>query len=178
LSLDGSDDYICSDTNSDGTCDDNDNLDIVGPQTISAWVKTTDGSGLLAGKGSNSNFKLTIGLGGGLTGGSPAAYVSSGDATYNNSVKVNDGQWHHVVGVFIPSTSITLYVDGSQVAQDTSITTNVTNTSDPFALGYQLFLTNYPLAGQIDDVQVYNYALSADQIAKIYNANSAIQFSE
>jgi hypothetical protein len=79
--------------------------------------------------------------------------------------------WHHFAGVFNNTgDSLTLYVDGVQVAT----TATVSNVSYSGA-GANTVIgrhgnsgTNNDFTGAIDDVRIYNYALSADEVATLH----------
>ena len=78
---------------------------------------------------------------------------------------VNDGDWHHVVGVR-DSGTMKLYLDGSEIATGTDNTGNI-DISDPLIIGAgQAFggsVGNF-FNGQIDEVAIFDTALTADQI--------------
>ncbi|MHA2332967.1 MAG: DUF2341 domain-containing protein, partial [Candidatus Hodarchaeales archaeon] len=75
--------------------------------------------------------------------------------------------WHHIIGYFDRPT-IRLYVDGSQVANDT-IDYAINHTlSVPIRIGRSA-IGFYPFNGSIDEVRVSNVARSADWIATGYN---------
>ncbi len=78
---------------------------------------------------------------------------------------VNDGDWHHVVGVR-DSGTMKLYLDGSEIATGTDNTGNI-DISDPLIIGAgQAFggsVGNF-FNGQIDEVAIFDKALTADQI--------------
>jgi hypothetical protein len=69
---------------------------------------------------------------------------------------------------------ITLYVDGKLE----SMTTLSFGGSGPFALGHNTFeigkrsyvSSPTPFSGSIDDVRIYNRALSAQEVLQLYNA--------
>jgi len=78
------------------------------------------------------------------------------------------GQWQHLVAV-AQGTTLTIYVNGSQVAQGNK--TRVENLSaghftiaGPTGDGG---VNSFP--GQLDEVRVYNRALSAEEIKRLYN---------
>jgi hypothetical protein len=79
--------------------------------------------------------------------------------------------WHHFAGVFDDTNnSLKLYVDGALAS-----TTSTTNTISYSGLGANTVIgrhgnasTNYDFTGAIDDVRVYNYALSAAEVINIY----------
>jgi hypothetical protein len=79
--------------------------------------------------------------------------------------------WHHFAGVFDDDNdNLKLYVDGVQVAS-----TSTTNSISYSGLGSNTVIgrhgngnTTYDFTGMIDDVRVYNYALSAMEVAQRY----------
>ena len=84
----------------------------------------------------------------------------------------NDGKWHHVVLSMDYLNGATMYVDGEQVAQDASI--NRGQTFDGFwriggdsPSGLPSAPSTY-FNGDIDEVAVYPYALSATQVGNHY----------
>ena len=95
--------------------------------------------------------------------------VSSGATTYNDSA------WHHAALVIVFGGVLALYVDGA-LAQSISLGSNLynngansywimgrngANSGTDSAAGY--------FTGSIDDVRIYNRALSAGEILAIYN---------
>lgn len=117
--------------------------------------------------------------------------VDQGNAIYMNISKygsdivsakttgyaVNDGKWHHVVGVLNPFTALTVYIDG--VERDSSLTDS--------SVPYYMFDNLNPLDigiernsgapgrffdGSIDEPFIYDEALSAEEILAMYNDQS------
>jgi len=73
--------------------------------------------------------------------------------------------WIHVAGVYAPSQSITVYVDGSQSGQQTTdIPASQFNSSRPVEIGSRTDVTNLWYDGLITDVRVYSRALSVNEI--------------
>ena len=92
------------------------------------------------------------------------------DGTFNPSVvtpvAVNDNKWHFLV--FTKNSSILSdYVDGVFGSQGTDTTVSPTTNTAALILGAQLGVAN-PLTGSMDDVRIYNRALSAAEIAQLY----------
>lgn len=94
------------------------------------------------------------------------------DGTNNPGVSspfaLNDNQWHHLV--FLKRLSnLLLYIDGQQVATTTDTTTGDTTNTSNLYFGKRgnnvVFYT-----GLLDEVAIYNYALSAEQVAAHYAA--------
>jgi hypothetical protein len=75
----------------------------------------------------------------------------------------NDGQWHHVVGVYSRPNQY-LYVDGTLKAQE-SINYSVFNSLD-INMG-RVFNAGY-LNGDVDEAKIYNRALSAEEVRQEY----------
>jgi len=79
---------------------------------------------------------------------------------------VDDGQWHHLTGVY-DGTRVCLYVDG---VLDASVegTGNINSNNDYVLIGANAGDQWRYWHGLIDDVRVYSYALSAEQIKELY----------
>ena len=98
---------------------------------------------------------------------------------------VNDGDWHHVVGVRdVGRRQHLLYVDGTMVAAnsiagaDLGPIADVDRESDPLTIGAGRTAGSNPnsslLLGAIDEVAYYESALTADQVAAIFVARDGI----
>ncbi|MBN2844306.1 MAG: LamG domain-containing protein, partial [Sedimentisphaerales bacterium] len=89
---------------------------------------------------------------------------SRGLSTINTPAVINADQWHHVAVTFA-SNYAKIYVDGMVAAQDDfSLAAGPDST---FRIGCN-DLTNERFEGRLDDMQVFNYALSAEEIADLY----------
>jgi hypothetical protein len=89
----------------------------------------------------------------------------------------NDGNWHHVVVTRVGNT-YTVYINGVATT-DTSSQPIAATTSD-FQIGRELTSggSQRPLVGSIDEVAVYNTALSAGRIAAHYAARANLPSTE
>ena len=102
--------------------------------------------------------------------GAPAVdFVNSVSTTYNllgNKV-LSAGRWYQIAGVYNGSI-LTLYIDGTA---DVSIPANgsVQAASVPSVIGYDTCGANNYFPGDISNVQLYNTALSPNQIWQLYN---------
>ncbi len=84
----------------------------------------------------------------------------------SGTADVNDGQWHHAVGTYDGS-QICLYVDGRlDVSSTASGTININD--QPVYIGENSERPSRFWNGLIDDVRLYSYALTADEVAAIY----------
>jgi hypothetical protein len=93
--------------------------------------------------------------------------ASAAIAAYSDS-RVENGNWHHAVGAANRNTkTMILYIDGSNVASaDISTVGSIVNNG---ALYIGSRNTNdIPFNGLIDDVRIYNRALSADEVKRLY----------
>jgi len=87
------------------------------------------------------------------------------------------GTWHHVVGVCDqPNGRLWLYVDGTTNGVPGTVTTNggVLSTASPMTIGSRqsgaASVYDMNFVGSIDEVAVYNYALTAAQVQNHYFA--------
>ena len=87
-------------------------------------------------------------------------------------------QWYHIVGVSDSDNNTTLYVNGSQVSQVTSTTIPSSIYKLSFGSAYKngSYWEHY-FDGQIDEVAIWNDALSAMEVAALYNSGSPISAS-
>lgn len=148
-------------------------------KTVAAWIKTsaTDASIFsMRDGGGNPVFDLQIGFDGvdnGVTG-KPSFIVrddaGNGLAHIHSSTAINDNQWHHVVAVRDSSKNLYIYVDGAQVANG-SDTMGTTLTPTGVYIGDEPLNTIIPnMVGSIDDVRVYNRALTAANVHALYQS--------
>ena len=79
---------------------------------------------------------------------------------------MSTGQWYHLVGTWNGST-VTLYIDGTAQTTTASASTIGHNTGFPATIGR--YSTNY-FQGLIDEVALFNSALSVSDITSIYNS--------
>jgi len=96
-----------------------------------------------------------------------------------SSVQIgNDGLWHHIVGVCDEAGGhIYLYMDGKQVGSGTiTAGSGLLSSSTPLSIGARQSSNfgntnyDYQFYGSVDDVAVYNKALSAAQVQAHYYA--------
>jgi RHS repeat-associated protein len=132
-------------------------------RTISAWAKTNiaTGSGVIFGYGSPSTTQaFYIGMNGtSLIGGS-----------FGNSLTVTNfwttGVWRHICMTY-DGTTVRLYADGVEVSSASRAWGVVLSRA---YIGRHVNNSNY-WNGSIDDVRIYNTALSASQVAALATAS-------
>lgn len=118
-------------------------------------------------------------------GGSVYFYHSSDGGNGNlrsvNGGAIGTGSWYHVVGTFKSGTdNLKIYLNGSFVAQDTPIGSTVYNGT----AGFQIGKADGPFAaasdqyfdGIIDEVGVWNIALTADEVTALYNSGNGLAY--
>src|SRR5581483_3459518 len=77
------------------------------------------------------------------------------------------GIWHLVTGTYT-SNDMRLYVDGFSVASTTSLSGNVNpGNTNPLTIAARTSNTPNYFNGTIDDVRIYNYALSPSDVARL-----------
>jgi len=144
--------------------------------TVAAWINTTT-SGAVAMKW---NIFTTAGWGLDVTGGGVnkiqfGFYNSGGTKRFRRrgNTVVTDGAWRHVVathGGAIAANQIKLYVNGVEETYSLDETTN----PDETMANSQLWLGNrqggaFLYNGSIDEVAIWNRALSSNEVYQIYN---------
>ncbi|MCX5633120.1 MAG: LamG domain-containing protein [Phycisphaerae bacterium] len=190
LVFDGSDDYVNLGTGSSL------NFGSSAPFTVAAWVKTTENYGMIVSFRSSTDGGPVIDLAVGKDdvdedNGKAMILVrqnggSGGYAKLKGNSSMNDGQWHHIVGVRGSGSTIELFLDGVSQGTDSgsqsggAITTNLRAigserrwVSDGYGTADQRYL-----AGTIDDVRIYNRVLTAAEIAQLANTLQYKAFNE
>ncbi len=98
-----------------------------------------------------------------------ASNVPGGEA--NSSTVVDDGAWHHVVGVYRVGVDTRIYVDGAPAEQVKAAAPPVGDNA-PLLIGgvAELGTPTGAFSGLIDDVQIYAGALVDEQIEQLFAA--------
>jgi hypothetical protein len=148
--------------------------------SVEAWFKRTGSTGsyhTIVAKADNTNggYKLYMNTDGTLTFGIDDDTVFTPDDSTVTSNSYIDGKWHHVVGVKSATSSIKIYVDGVLQATDASIAaTGTLANSGQLYVGIESDGASSPWRGYIDQVKIYNYALSQEQISYDFNRGEPI----
>ncbi|MFW0862568.1 MAG: DUF2341 domain-containing protein [Candidatus Komeilibacteria bacterium] len=94
------------------------------------------------------------------------AYFVVNDDGYNvASTSTINSAWHHVTGVREGNT-IKIYIDG--VLEGTSSTSGSVSSTSALTIGDDGGGNRY-LNGKLDDIRIYNYALTDKQVKEVYN---------
>jgi hypothetical protein len=99
-------------------------------------------------------------------------YTDGTQQSVSNSFTPNTGQWYHVV-VTVGSNNVILYINGTQNASLSSTTISYTGNPDLY-LGKLGTLSSSYLDGKIDQVRVFNKAISAAEVTTLYNENPLV----
>ncbi len=92
------------------------------------------------------------------------------NASGSSNTSVNDGKWHDVC--FTKSgTAGTYYLDGAADGTKTA-SLNITYGTADWIAGYNYRDSNSDLNGSLDDVRIYNRALSASEVKQLYNLSA------
>ncbi len=156
-----------------------------GPQnfSISVWFKTTTAGGKLVGygssqTGSSGSYDRQIYMSN--TGQIYFGLYPNVVKTLNTTASYNDGNWHNVIATVSTTNGSNLYVDGALQASDATMTTSQTfSVNGYWRVGYDNLAgwtntpTDYYFTGALDDIAIYNSALTASQVYSLYGAGSA-----
>ena len=165
LNFDGVNDFV------DANPSNGNNLDISGPLTVTAWVKTNSLGTFqtIISKhtgGSNANYLIWI-----ENQNRFQTYASPGGISTNvmGTTVAKKNTWYHVAELW-DGAFLRLFVNGVQEGTPASGSGNVGVTIKDVAIGSESYGGSNFFNGLIDEVRVYNRALSADEIQKLYNA--------
>jgi hypothetical protein len=156
------------------------------PLTVSLWFYPITSSGatgyqLIGGFG-GSGLSYSLGITMEVTSGLIYCDISVNGNTsvsiYTGSIPAPSANNWHLVSVVITNIGGYLYLDGVLIAQRLFIfSATYLGTSTPnnsFTLGSRAEnLGYYPFKGYIDDVRIYNRALTAAQVKALYDANAS-----
>ncbi len=175
LNFDGTDDYITVAASS--------KLQSAGVWTLSAWVKTPAPSvgwkDIITNQWHYPLSGVLVAIGGTGTGTTPGSiHVALGNgstfASHDGVKSVADGNWH-LVTVSFASGDLRMYIDGILDKQVTSSITSISYVVNSLQIGKNCDDTIEYWNGQLDDVRIYNYALTAQQVKDAYNG-AAVSF--
>jgi len=167
LSFDGSNDKVTKSYSSDtelapGT----------GSFSVSGWFKHSSiqsGTDTLLARADGLNgvgYKIYMNSSGFMCFGIDDSAGSFPSESACSTTSFADSNWHHFNAVKSGTSSITLYLDGSQVAQDASLSTtgSLSGSSSGLYVGIDADGSSNPWTGTIDDIKIYPFARSAAQV--------------
>jgi hypothetical protein len=168
LNFDGTDDYV--------QMADNNIFDFgTGDFTIAAWINQNAGGNPLPAVVSHYDFSTGPIMYAGYDSGNPDALACepNNPQLARGTTNLRGTGWHHIACIRSAGVMYA-YVDGKLEGQGNN-TANVASTN-PVNIGKSSHVSGEEFSGQIDDVRVYNYALTATQIRTVYNEDAAVRF--
>ncbi len=172
FSFDGVDDFV--------EVPDSDSLDITGPITIDAWIRldNTNTLNTIVSKGGNLggtyglNYSFRIGIDGKLT----FFYWNNNQwQGWRDSENLSTAQWYHVAAVQEAEGGISFYINGQKTPGTFSYIWGSPGTypkltnSEPLRIG-RIAGWSQDFAGAIDNLEIFDRALSEAEILGRYNA--------
>ncbi len=163
----GASDYI--------TVPDSPPLQITGALTLAGWayLTTTTNNPRIVAKGGGSGQRCwglcVEGVSGGIV--RPGNFQIASNSTTNLSCLTSGpvplNQWFHLAGVFRPGVAMEIYLNGRLSRTSATVRTTHYNNTLGVLIGNRAGATNVGWKGNLDDVRVYNRALSAAEIAAL-----------
>ena len=170
IDLHGDGDYV--------DCGNESYFDITERITVTAWIKVNefdkkyqtiiakgDNSWRLARVGDSNNVEFAC------NGTAATRWTGKGEIPWAvlGTTSVNDGKWHHIAGVF-DGTRLYLYIDGVlEAAKAAAKSIDVSNYN--VCIGANAQVQGREWNGLIDDLRIYNYALSHAEIVAVFGKN-------
>ena len=169
MSFNGTDQYV----------DIGNNIDVTGDKTFSFWLyrESTSPSNeggiiTIAPTGATSDY-ISISLWSDKI----QAVVSNGGTTNRTSTQtISKSSWHHIVVIKSATAITSMYIDGSSetLATGGGFHGTLTNLPQATLMKAEFNGTNYYSSGKLDEVAIFNTALSANKIQQIYDATAVV----
>jgi len=161
LDFDGIDDYV-------GTLNDVlSNAQLAPGATLTAWFKT-DSTALGCIADNEGYMNLGVNHTDAPNPNTLFGMVDGGSHKFFSSSNVNDNFWHHASIVWDGTNTAILYLDGVNVSSGVSNSPTPDSKHRPFTIGATSYLSESGFFnGSIDDVRIYNHALSPGEIQQI-----------
>jgi len=167
LKLDGMDDYA--------DCGSGDSLQEKSTLTVSAWINGSDFTNpykpfnmIVCGDKKNLDFSWGLRVDNSVA----RFFVRAGGYKWATGPSLSSGQWYHVVGVWDGNgreNNLKIYVEG-QLEGQTTVYANMDATIVNVCIGRVYYpVVNQYFKGLIDDVRIYNKALSATEVQALYD---------
>ncbi len=143
--------------------------------TVAAWINTTNTSrweaivSKYSASGSGAGYLFRTDSGGFLEMFLGGSNISFGTTTAVDTTKINDGQWHHIVGVITIGQDVKFYVDGNFSSATVIHSLANGDNSTPLMVGSNSFgFFGTFFTGSMDDVRIYNRALSSSEVNTLF----------
>jgi len=160
LRFDGVDDYV--------EVPDSESLDITDAITIEAWTKTNTSGVVQVVLNKNYAYQLRVSNDLQVVG-----YIYTGSWHYINSYSlIEPNVWYHIVFTYdksLTSGNLKLYINGEEAANPVDETGTISSNAYNLLIGARLATPVDLFSGTIDEVHIYNRALSEEEISDLYN---------
>jgi hypothetical protein len=176
IKFDGIDDYV--NTNKDYSWSISDSF------AINLWVKPNSISGIqgIMGKGSaggygDVNWEWRFYMVGSTPYFGYFNTAGQGEISLGSSITLEQSKWYFLTVTYDPTNKAKLYVNGILAATDTSVSNTLQDRSTPAIIGNSYYSggTNYYFNGIIDDVKIYNYSISEEQIKADFSSRGSVK---
>ena len=138
--------------------------------TVSFWAKYNAAPALYdAPLGKTNGVSWTQGWGFFPQSGTEMRFFVNFYATTASFTGLTMTNWNHFVGTW-DGTTIRIYANGIQGTTGTN--SGAMNTTNPFEIG-RLGTDTYNINGSLDDVRIYNRALTTAEVTRLYNGGRA-----
>ena len=151
---------------------DDESLDITGEITLEAWINSlsTGGYHAIVHKRADevANYHMGLWQGNNVY----FRFYNNGTEYHHETTSspITTGNWHHVAVTFNEANNtVKIYVDGEQEYIDSSETGTMQTNDLPVQIGY-ISDSLYAFNGSIDEVKIWNRALSQNEILASYNS--------
>ena len=150
--------------------------------SVAAWFKTSKdytGDAFIVNKGGkgsdtaakNNNYGIWMTSSEKIRAGFETSSGTNYEVTSANTY--NDNKWHYAVATYGGSSTVRLYIDGQQVATKTTSGALPDKAgTQPLRVGANSLSLKDFFTGNIDEVRVWNRALSASEISSQYNSGT------
>ena len=175
LDFDGSNDYVAADGVTSNLGSSN-GL----PYTVSAWVypDTTNRGAIFAFNSTEASDENVVLLFYGKSSEKKFHHWNIGGSYTGSTNDFETGEWHHIVDVVDSSGNGKLYVNGGL---EGSWSNGSNSSADRFSIGQEYDGTGSTASdffnGKIDEVAVWNVALSAADVTSLYNSGNGLNAS-
>jgi hypothetical protein len=145
------------------------NSSVINEITISCWIYSNDGNAYSVSKTNQSlgDYRIVV------TSTNYAALLVNGVEYVFNNVSLPTNQWYHLAVAKSSSLTSTIYINGiplnnavTNIYPQRNPTTNIEFGRDPMGL------TEFH-NGKLDDIAIYNRALTAAEVQQLYTGQSA-----
>jgi len=163
-------------------------LDITGNLSISFWINFSSYAG--------ATLYMPITKINFATAGASRAYAVEINVTASNKLDFeggggsgsvrkgvawtpSTGTWYHIVVVYTAAAgTVDFYINSTAQTQQTGFNTSLANSGDAFTIGAALdtAVVSYQIPGSIDEVGIWNRAITSTEVSSLYNSGSGLQY--